>query len=95
MASKEDRLPQNVPGKFYVDDTCIDCDGCRSAAPNNFTRDDRTGYSYCFKQPENATEWAECEEAVQGCPTESVGNDGESAGKPGSITLDSPPVKRD
>ena len=39
------------PGKFYVDDQCIDCDLCRETAPANFTRSDDGGYSYVFKQP--------------------------------------------
>ena len=38
MASKDDRYPENVPGKFYVDTQCIDCDVCRVTAPANFTR---------------------------------------------------------
>ena len=29
MANLALRLPENVPGDFYVDSTCIDCDACR------------------------------------------------------------------
>ncbi len=52
MADKEDKWPENVSGKFYVDEQCIDCDLCRETAPDFFTRDDAGGYSYVCKQPE-------------------------------------------
>ena len=58
MAIFTDRYPLNVPGKFYIDAQCTDCDLCRECAPNNITRDDRMGHSYVFKQPENQAEVA-------------------------------------
>ena len=51
MADKNDKRPESVPGKFYVDSQCIDCDLCRETAPKNFTRQDDGGYSYVFAQP--------------------------------------------
>jgi ferredoxin len=33
MANILDRLPQNAPGRFYVDSTCTDCGLCPSTAP--------------------------------------------------------------
>jgi ferredoxin len=77
MADVANKYPQNVAGKFYVDDQCIDCDLCRETAPANFTRDDDGGHSYVFKQPENAEEEALCKEAMEGCPVEAIGSDGE------------------
>ena len=56
MADPSDRLPENVAGKYYVDNQCIDCDLCRETAPANFTRNDDGGHSYVYKQPENADE---------------------------------------
>ena len=38
MASPAERLPDNVPGNFYVDRTCIDCDTCRRIAPGGLRR---------------------------------------------------------
>jgi ferredoxin len=76
MAELSNRLPQNVPGRFYVDDTCIDCDNCRSTGPAFFTRDDETGYSYVFRQPRTPEEVALAEEGRLACPTDSIGNDG-------------------
>jgi hypothetical protein len=40
MADKNERFPENIPGAYYVDSTCIDCDLCRSLAPGVFVRDD-------------------------------------------------------
>ena len=62
MADVANKYPQNVAGKFYVDDQCIDCDLCRETAPANFTRDDDGGHSYVFKQPTTPEEEALCEE---------------------------------
>lgn len=80
MAFFEDKLPQNAPGKFYVDRQCIDCDVCRDTAPANFTREDENGYSYVFKQPETEQEFELCEEAMNACPVEAIGDDGVEIG---------------
>jgi ferredoxin len=77
MADREDKNPENVAGKFYVDTQCIDCDLCRETAPNNFMRAEDEGYSYVFKQPENDEELAQCREAMEGCPVEAIGDDGD------------------
>jgi len=76
MADIENKYPENVEGEYYVDDQCIDCDLCRETAPNNFTRQENEGYSYVYKQPETDEEKAECEEAMDGCPVEAIGNNG-------------------
>jgi ferredoxin len=77
MANKDDRLPDNVAGKWYVDSSCIDCDVCRTTAPNNFQANEDEGHSFVAKQPENAEELAQCEEAKASCPVEAIGDDGE------------------
>ena len=51
MADIANKYAENVSGKFYCDDQCIDCDLCRETAPANFTRSDDGGYSYVIKQP--------------------------------------------
>lgn len=76
MADLEDKNPESVAGKFYVDSQCIDCDLCRETAPDNFQRSDDEGYSYVYKQPENEEEEALCVEAMEGCPVEAIGDDG-------------------
>lgn len=77
MADKNLKTPENVPGKYYVDNTCIDCDLCRQLAPQSFKRLDDAGYSYVFRQPVTPGEIAQAEEARSSCPTETIGNDGE------------------
>ena len=32
MANLKKRVPENFPGDFFVDSTCIDCDACRQIA---------------------------------------------------------------
>ena len=76
MADPDDKLEDNVPGKWYVDSNCIDCDVCRTTAPNNFEANEDEGYSYVSKQPENDEETALVEEAMESCPTEAIGNYG-------------------
>ena len=77
MADPDDKLPDQAPGRYYVDSSCIDCDVCRTTAPNNFEANEDEGYSYVVKQPENDEEEAACEEALESCPVESIGDDGE------------------
>ena len=76
MADAANKYAENVDGKFYVDDQCIDCDLCRETAPANFKRNDDGGYSYVYKQPESPEEEALCKEAMEGCPVEAIGSDG-------------------
>ena len=76
MADQANKYPENVTGKFYVDDQCIDCDLCRETAPANFKRNDDGGHSYLYKQPESPEEEQLCKEAMEGCPVEAIGNDG-------------------
>ena len=76
MADIANKYENNVPGKFFVDNQCIDCDLCRETAPENFTRFDDGGYSYVKKQPETPEEEAQCNEAKEGCPVEAIGDNG-------------------
>ena len=77
MAERDEKWPENVKGKFYVDEQCIDCDLCRETAPENFTRNEDGGYSLVYKQPTSQEETDLCMEALEGCPVEAIGEDGE------------------
>lgn len=77
MADLANKYSDNTSGQYFVDDQCIDCDLCRETAPANFTRQNDGGYSYVFKQPETDEEKELCEQAMQGCPVEAIGDDGE------------------
>lgn len=78
MANRRDRVPQNVPGKFYVDESCIYCDVCRNTAPTVFAEDKDNGMAYVFNQPKSEEELEAAREAMDACPTESIGDDGEA-----------------
>lgn len=77
LPDKTDKVKENIPGAYYVDSSCIDCDVCRDTAPENFMRSDQNSYSFVFKQPETQEEKNLCEEALSCCPVEAIGNDGE------------------
>ena len=77
MADIAQKVPESVAGRYYVDRTCIDCDLCRETAPRNFTRLDREGYSYVLRQPGSPAEEAACLAALEECPVEAIGMDGE------------------
>ncbi len=77
MADYNDINERNVSGKFYVDTTCIDCNICRETAPNFFTRDEETGLSYVYQQPKTEEAFSLCIEAMESCPIEAIGDDGE------------------
>jgi len=76
MAEKSLRLPQNTPGRFYVDSTCIDCDMCRDTASEFFQRNADIGMSVVIRQPETPFEVARAKAALEDCPSESIGDDG-------------------
>ena len=71
MASPSLRLPDNVPGQFYVDSTCIDCDTCRRVAPDAFAQGD--GHSFVAAQPADAKARRRALMALVACPTASIG----------------------
>lgn len=72
MAQPALRLEENVPGDFYVDSTCIDCDACRVFAPAVFS--DAGDQSFVFHQPESAEEVLAAQKALISCPTSSIGS---------------------
>lgn len=77
MADAEAKVAENVEGPFFVDENCSDCGQCRDTAPEFFARNQENGYSYVFRQPESDTEVELCVEAMENCPMEAIGNDGD------------------
>lgn len=75
MADANDKVKDNVPGKWYVDSNCIDCDLCRTTAPDNFKQNPDEGFSYVYKQPSSPEEEKLCQEALEECPVEAIGSD--------------------
>lgn len=71
MAKLARRLPENVEGDFYVDDTCIDCDACRQIAPATFR--DHGEQSSVYRQPATEEELRLALMSLVACPTASIG----------------------
>lgn len=71
MADIKKRLPDNVPGEFFVDSTCIDCDTCRQLAPETF--EDSGDYSIVYAQPQTELARRKAIRALLACPTGSIG----------------------
>ena len=71
MANPARRLETNVPGDFYVDATCIDCDTCRWMAPATFVR--RGEHASVHAQPTSDAETRRALQALVACPTASIG----------------------
>ena len=64
MADRTKRLPENVPGEFFVDSTCIDCDACVPECP----------VEAVFAEANVPPEWAHftqmnAEKSLSGLPT--------------------------
>ena len=78
MADKKEKWAQNAQGKFYVDQTCIACDACVTTSPGNFKMHEEDGHAFLAKQPETPEEAELCKEAMEGCPVEAIGSDGDS-----------------
>ena len=72
MANHQKRVPENVPGDFFVDSTCIDCDACRQIAPKVFGQAVQT--SFVHSQPSNADDRRSALHALLSCPTGSIGS---------------------
>jgi len=77
MADPDDKVPENVPGKYYVDSSCIICSLCPELAPENFAEAPDGTHDYVYKQPENEEEEAACQDAMAQCPVNSIGDDGD------------------
>lgn len=71
MAHSKERRSQNLPGNFYVDRSCIDCDTCRWMAPDVFGRFE--GQSAVYQQPQGQQSITIALQALLSCPTASIG----------------------
>ena len=71
MANVQLRLPENVPGDFFVDSTCIDCDTCSQLSPMVFR--DHGEQCSVYHQPGTFEETQLAMMALVSCPTGSIG----------------------
>ena len=77
MADKTQRVPENVPGKWYVDDTCTPCHVCLDEAPDLLKYTEDESKVYFLKQPTTPKEEQAADAAMAICPTGAIGDDGE------------------
>ena len=77
MAVKENKVSENVRGRFYVDDQCIACGLCREIAPDFFGSIEASDNSFVKRQPTSDKEIDACIEALESCPVSAIGDDGE------------------
>jgi len=73
MADRENAFPEQAPGRYYVDEDCINCGACMSTAPENF--EESGGHAVVKRQPVTPGEEGACQQAMEECPVECIGND--------------------
>lgn len=73
MAQRSQAHPDNQPGPFFVDRTCIDCGTCYTFAPEVF--EDAGDHSRVQGQPPDAAVRLKASQALLACPTGSIGTD--------------------
>lgn len=76
MARCEDKYDDNAQGTYYVDLECIACDTCTMIAKSFFKLTDDCDHAYVVKQPTSSIELNLCQQAMDDCPVNAIGNDG-------------------
>lgn len=71
MAQRAHAHPENAPGAFFVDRTCIDCGTCYTFAPETFR--DAGDHSAVHAQPAVPEARRRAQMALLACPTGSIG----------------------
>ncbi len=86
MANLSKRVPEDAPGDFFVDSTCIDCDTCRQLAPAVFA--EAADHAHVRQQPGTPADRRRALQALVCCPTGSIGSLGGE--RPASVLGDFP-----
>ncbi|MER3523968.1 MAG: ferredoxin [Ignavibacteria bacterium] len=66
------KLPNNVPGKYYVTDGCDGCAYCAAVAPDNFEFDKSTNTYFVGNQTSSPEEEELVREAMEDCPVDAI-----------------------
>jgi ferredoxin len=77
MANREQKWEDNVGGKFYVDKECILCSLCVDVAPKSFKESEFGDHDVVFCQPQTEEDLAAALDAMEQCPVNAIGNDGD------------------
>lgn len=72
MTNSDDRHPENVPGRFHVNEDCIICDMCFNFAPATFRESEDGNQSIVYQQPTTTEEVSAAEEALEECPVGAI-----------------------
>ena len=78
MADKDCRLPDNAPGGSTWTTSASTATRAARPRPSFFARNDDKGYSFVHKQPTDEDGQELCLEALEGCPVEAIGQDGDA-----------------
>ena len=73
MAVWNQRHLENLPGKFFVDFSCISCDTCTNIASDTFTLTTDKDHAYVKSQPRNDHGINQAKEAMYACPVDAIG----------------------
>jgi glyoxylase-like metal-dependent hydrolase (beta-lactamase superfamily II)/ferredoxin len=85
MADPQRRVPENAPGRFFVDASCIDCDQCRQVAPALFEA--TIDHSFVARQPAGPDEELRAGMALLTCPVGAIGAEGKADLAPAMAAL--------
>ncbi len=66
------RLPDNVPGKYYTTEGCDGCAYCASVAPANFDYRKESNTYFVARQPQTPEEEEFVREALEDCPVDAI-----------------------
>ena len=72
MAEQPTKLPNNVPGEYYVSEECDGCAYCGMVAPEAFEFDKPTNTYYVSRQPETQDEAQLVSDAMEDCPVDAI-----------------------
>lgn len=75
MADKSSKGPGNIPGKWYVDSSCIGCALCAGTAPEIFSMSDDGSSAFVARQPATGDDVGLAAQALSDCPVGAIGDD--------------------
>ena len=76
MADRTDKVAGSIPGRYYVDCTCVPCNLCVDEAPRLMAMSADEDHALFVRQPDSPEEESQARAALQICPTEAIGDDG-------------------
>ncbi len=78
MATLSLRIPENAPGRFYVDSNCSGCTLCGFLAPGLFKQVSGKGRFFLQVQPATPGGVRLVRDAMKYCPAGAIRDDGDS-----------------